>query len=367
VTPRGFVLWLLLLPGVAGAQALCGDLNLDGHVDAADAALLRAPLAGAGTLSFQQSLSCDVIHETRAPGLGPDPSSLAGACSLVDADVMTRAGQSLAPGPAQVCALGAATDCCSAHAGVGCEVPVTVSCVCAQSPGCCTVGWDAACASLACGTACAPTCDPGLSYCAGGCTNLQNDPTDCGSCATSCTNSHGTNPCAGGTCHPVCAFGWADCDSNANDGCDSLRDTNPTCLAAPSLGTLAGDAAGTITRTDFDEAWFSVQLQETVGGIFLHDLSARIQLDSPPGTNFDLFVICTSCAGAPVASSQPAGVPDVLYVARTDTAFANESVVLEIEVRFVSSTSATACGQWTLTLTGDTGIPQGTSPIVCTP
>jgi hypothetical protein len=366
VTPRWLGLWLLLLPGVAGAQTLCGDLNLDGRVDAADAALLRGELARQRTLSLEQSLSCDVIHETRAPGLEPDPNDVAGTCSLADADVMTRAGLSLSPGPAQACALGAATYCCAANAGVGCEVPETVECVCATNPSCCTQSWSAACASVACSPPCAPSCQAGEAYCAGGCTSLQSDRQNCGACGRACTNAHGSNACTAGACSPSCSFGWQSCDMNLDNGCESLRATAPSCTAASSLGSLAGDAAGSMTRSGFGEAWFSVQLAETVGG-FPHDLSAQIELDSPASVNFDLTVLCLSCGGSSIVSSQPAGTPDVLYVHQTDGLLSNDSVALLIHVQYVSNSLLTACGSWTLTLTGDTGVPGNASVISCGP
>lgn len=365
MSPRWLALWLLLLPGAAGAQALCGDLNLDGRVDAADAALLRGELARKAALTLDQSLSCDVIHEARAPGLAPDPNDLAGTCSLVDADVMTRAGQSLLPGPGQVCALGASTYCCAANAGVGCEVSTTVECVCAQSPACCTQAWSASCAALACSGGCAPTCDSGLSYCAGGCTSLQSDPQNCGVCSKACTNPHGSSSCSAGTCSPTCSFGWESCDNNPDNGCEAQRTSTASCAAAVSLGSLAGDAAGSITRSGSNDAWFTVQIAETVGGLFPHDLSARIQLDSPSDADFELVVFCPFCGGTSTTSSKPAGVPDVLYFQKADSLTGDDSVVLLINVRYVSSHLAPSCGNWTLTLTGDTGVPQGASLVAC--
>jgi len=345
----------------------CGDLNLDGQVNAADAALLRAQLAAAGSLTLQQSLSCDVISELRAPGLGPDPADLDGVCSLADADVMTRNGQSLPPGPTQACALGATTPCCQVHGGVGCNTPSVVSCVCAQRAQCCTVGWDAACTQLACAGSCGGVCPAGLSYCPTDCFNLANDPTNCGGCGHHCTNAHGSSACTSGTCNPSCTFGWQSCDGDLSNGCESNRTAGNACVAASSLGSLAGDAAGSVTRTGYADTWLSVQLAETNSTPFPHDLSARIELDSPASVNFDLDVVCLSCAGSPFTSSQPAGVPDLLYVHQTDSIVGNDSLELVIHVRYFSTSSLTACGLWTLTLTGDTGVPQGTSAITCSP
>lgn len=93
----------------------------------------------------------------------------------------------------------------------------------------------------ACGTACfvnhgtpacgggmcfVSACDAGFKDCdgnyVGGCeTNVQSSVTSCGDCGVACTNAHGTTACNVGVCVPMCAPGFADCDANPDNGCET--------------------------------------------------------------------------------------------------------------------------------------------------
>lgn len=132
--------------------------------------------------------------------------------------------------------------------------------------------------------------------------------------------------------------------------CDEIRDTNPSCPAA-SPWTLAGDAADTFSDSGAAEAWYLVHLDETVNPP--HDLTARVDLQSPPGVDFDLYVYCWSCGGSLAASSeQPAGLLDTVLVGRADGG-GDSGWDFLVEIRYYSG--AGACGAWTLTVTGDAG------------
>jgi len=359
VWPIVFLL-CVLTPSVR-AQETCGDLDLDGDVDAFDAEILREELAASVPMTLDQALSCDVIAETRAPGLEPDPDDLASACSMADADVMIRNGEALLPAPAQVCALGAATDCCSASSGVGCNAVNTVECVCAQDPTCCTVDWDADCAALACGTACAPICRPGNDYCAGSCADLQADVANCGACGATCTNPHGTAACAAGACAPTCDSGWGSCDSNDQNGCETLFDTNPQCPGT-NLGTIVGgDQDSVITRTGTGEAQFYVLMLDVAGGFSLDWISVQYRLTSPPGSNYNLRVTCFGCGSGPNfpyrETNAPAGAIDTLTAGAYENVGFPEANDSHYHVISVIYASGSACGEWSLEMRGDEGFP----------
>ncbi|HKP60958.1 MAG TPA: hypothetical protein VJV78_29715 [Polyangiales bacterium] len=89
---------------------------------------------------------------------------------------------------------------------------------------------------------CMPSCSPGVSGdCDGntqnGCeTNLTTATLSCGSCGTACTNAHGTTSCVAGVCTPVCANGYADCDGDKLNGCETRIDTDPANCGA--CGTM---------------------------------------------------------------------------------------------------------------------------------
>ncbi|HOX45505.1 MAG TPA: choice-of-anchor D domain-containing protein [Myxococcota bacterium] len=70
------------------------------------------------------------------------------------------------------------------------------------------------------------SCSPGFDTCdsnrANGCEiNTTNDVGHCGSCATVCSNPHGTTTCFGSVCSPSCDTGWDSCDSNPVNGCET--------------------------------------------------------------------------------------------------------------------------------------------------
>ena len=51
--------------------------------------------------------------------------------------------------------------------------------------------------------------------------NSSNNIANCGTCGKTCSNANGTTACVGGACSPVCAQGFADCDGNPNNGCET--------------------------------------------------------------------------------------------------------------------------------------------------
>jgi hypothetical protein len=78
---------------------------------------------------------------------------------------------------------------------------------------------------------CVPSCATGFADCdadaANGCETDLGQPASCGGCGRGCTNAHGTTACAGGTCTPACAAGYADCDGNPDNGCEANTDDDP--------------------------------------------------------------------------------------------------------------------------------------------
>ncbi len=51
--------------------------------------------------------------------------------------------------------------------------------------------------------------------------NTQTDPNNCGTCGHVCSTSNATEACVAGNCQvTACAAGYADCDQNPNNGCE---------------------------------------------------------------------------------------------------------------------------------------------------
>jgi hypothetical protein len=134
------------------------------------------------------------------------------------------------------------------------------ACVLDTNPafGCASASCDACAfsnASAACSTtgACAINkCSAGYSDCnndaADGCeANLQSDPNNCGACGTVCVTPNATPKCVAGKCAVgSCNSGYADCDDDATNGCETDVNDDPT-----ACGSCNNDC----TKTDAGTSW----------------------------------------------------------------------------------------------------------------
>lgn len=187
--------------------------------------------------------------------------------------------------------------------------------------------------------------------------DLATDPRNCGACDRACTNANGATECNAGACSPSCAMGAVDCNADPDDGCEVFRDRNPTCEELAGTDSLSGDSGGRVELTGTDEAIFEITLTETS----MNDVSvtASIDLEVPPGLDYDLYVYCESCGGTIMSSSRnPAGTSERVDFRHLDSPNINDDQTIYVEVRFVSET---ACGdEWRLTITGATSVPNVT-------
>jgi hypothetical protein len=85
----------------------------------------------------------------------------------------------------------------------------------------------------------------GTTLCRGECVNLQNDPLNCGSCGSACLDPNPKNggpQCIQGECVHQCYPGFADCDGDLDNGCETnIRTSQRNC---GSCGTECDIAAG---------------------------------------------------------------------------------------------------------------------------
>jgi len=149
------------------------------------------------------------------------------------------------------------------------------------------------------------------------------------------------------------------CDGSDQD-CNGVIDddggnTNMACSSSTYhyMGGVSGDEGGSVSVSRNVEYWERVFIEETsLGG---EDIVARIQLTSPPGADYDLYVYCSSCGGTYVGGSALGGLDghtDTVDYQANDDDFTWDDGYVVIEVRHWNSTS---CGTWTLTVTGDVG------------
>jgi hypothetical protein len=98
------------------------------------------------------------------------------------------------------------------------------------------------------GGVCQPVCSAGFASCDGnatnGCETSTNSVTNCGSCGNVCSAASGTPNCTAGTCGVAsCAAGYGDCDNNASDGCEAPLNTNTNCGGCGVTCSLTNAAA----------------------------------------------------------------------------------------------------------------------------
>ncbi len=78
--------------------------------------------------------------------------------------------------------------------------------------------------------ACTFTCNAGFADCdmnpSNGCETDLSSPSSCGSCATRCASMNGTATCTGGACGITCSAGFGDCDGNPANGCETNTTTD---------------------------------------------------------------------------------------------------------------------------------------------
>ena len=184
--------------------------------------------AGLGDCDGMAANGCEAVLDT-------DPvncSACGNRCVLANATAVCRAG-GCAVG---ACAAGFAD--CDGVAANGCEVALGADALhCGSCPlACNATNGTATCVASVCRIACAAgfgNCDGNV---ANGCeVNINTTVASCGVCGRACALAHATAGCAAGACTiGRCDAGFADCDANAANGCET--DLNSTVTACGICG-----------------------------------------------------------------------------------------------------------------------------------
>ena len=82
--------------------------------------------------------------------------------------------------------------------------------------------------------------------CGGACADPQVDVANCGGCGTKCASIHARATCAGGKCSlGKCDVGWDDCDKSAANGCETNLNVDPAnCTGCGQACKLTNAKAG---------------------------------------------------------------------------------------------------------------------------
>lgn len=109
-------------------------------------------------------------------------------------------------------------------------------------------------------------CNPGWADCDGdlenGCeTRIDDNMAHCGGCNRACGYANASAACSGGTCHfGSCDAGWGDCDGNHANGCEAPLDTTQNCgtcentCAYANAGAACSDGSCVMTACHPDYA-----------------------------------------------------------------------------------------------------------------
>lgn len=267
-----------LVPAMADPDAECPGLSCAAHFvtfDAlgrcfrhADVPAAIAACDGAGSCLDAADLcpsqpagpihvDCDDVCE--APTAGTCTGMIPGTCTDLDDPADTRTcGIGACASTVQRCTGGIATMCTPGTAtaevcngaddncnGVADEGVAAVMC----PPGANVSTTE--CAGGACGiVSCAPLFADCDGVVATGCERPLTTLTSCGACGRMCTLPHANETCAGGTCEIAsCESGWADCDGDAANGCETNTRTLTDCGGCGAACSLSNATASCGTGT----------------------------------------------------------------------------------------------------------------------
>ncbi|MFO0561991.1 MAG: hypothetical protein U0269_28520 [Polyangiales bacterium] len=142
---------------------------------------------------------------------------------------------SCAPRPNMVPSCDAAGQCqytcaagfgeCDGMGANGCETPLNSNSNCGACGRACS-GTTPICSGATCGSG----CGAGLTRCGMSCVDTNTDEANCGACGRACSLANATAVCtAGGCAIGSCNPGFANCDGNAANGCETPLGTASNC------------------------------------------------------------------------------------------------------------------------------------------
>ncbi len=183
-----------------------------------------------------------------------------GGCGVV-CDV-PNAAESCSTGTCTMGACEAGYANCDGLASNGCERSIRTLSDC----GGCGVTCDLPNAGESCstGTCTLVTCNAGFANCDGttsnGCETPTTTLTNCGGCGVSCSRAHATPSCSSGMCQiGSCDTGWADCDGMDANGCETNITTTSECGACGATCTRANAtttcASGSCAISSCNAGW----------------------------------------------------------------------------------------------------------------
>jgi hypothetical protein len=178
------------------------------------------------------------------------------------------------------------------------------------------------------------------------------DGDSCGEGTRGCTSGNLVCSDNTGTTTELCNGDQVDENCNGQTDEGWIVDDAPACSAPYNIGTMSGDSGNpTLSDSWYNDEFDVFRLTENDNGIVY--LSAHIDLYSPPGVDYDLYVYCVSCSAVMGSSTAGGwgGHHDTFDVRNDDDWGSTDDFNILVEVRYYSSNR---CANWTLTVTGNT-------------
>jgi hypothetical protein len=222
---------LVYIPGrsfIAYTSA-SGDFRLDYVPAGAYSVVIEAPNSAPLTVSANVvALGVTSVGSQNVTDTTSDPNNC-GACGNVCSSANGTATCTSGSCGIGTCSVGFAN--CDSDPSDGCEININSDPINCGACGnvCVSANGTATCTNGSCGIG---TCSAGFANCDNNATNgceinINSDPNNCGACGNVCSSANGAATCTNGSCGiGTCTAGFANCDNNATNGCETNTNTN---------------------------------------------------------------------------------------------------------------------------------------------
>jgi hypothetical protein len=145
---------------------------------------------------------------------------------------LANAGETCASLTCEITTCEGGFDDCDGRDSTGCETPLNTLANCGEcGTTCARANATATCGAGTCGIL---TCNPGWSNCDGndanGCETPVNTLSNCGACGVTCSRGNAAATCSSGTCSTAsCNAGFANCDGTDSNGCETSTQALANC------------------------------------------------------------------------------------------------------------------------------------------